>query len=573
MLARPSLDPPHGSPLHRWNGLARRSSRLVRDAGRDSGRRSCELGTAAPVVMALLTLIFASSPPLLAADIAVTTMDDTLAGPECSLRAALLASDFDLEVGGCAAGSPGLDRVLVPEGFFSLHPGSPSDDPEQTGDLDIAGPVEVIGAGPNRTFLQPAGPRGGATDRVFEVLAGGDASIRGLTIRGGRAELGGGLFVGNRGRLTLGDCRLVANEASSGGSLYAESATLTIEDCDILDNRAAAGGAIFHLRGDLTVRASRFRFNKARSIDPWTGLPGSSGGGGAVAAMGGSTLLEASEVLGNRADDTRWGGGGILAIAGNLDIVRSTLAGNSATDALADGSPVDPAFDESGGGAIGAWDASVRLVNSTLSGNEADGTRLGGGGVLSVGSDVAANHVTLWDNSADGARRAGGDLAGGSLALFSEPGSMVLGASIFAGASPAECFLGASQAIVGGAAPNAIGDGTCGEAPSIGSVTGLHPTLAGEGGFTRIHRLLPGSNAVDAGPAECLDSNGVPLLIDQRGVPRPQNGLCDLGAIETKIIPPQTSSAPARGSSSLGRSSSRTASSQATSGHGPRRSF
>ena len=531
MLARPSLEPSRGPRWHRCGGLSLQSSH---------NRAQIVIGPAAVAAMAmgLLTWILFCHQPLLAADIAVTTMDDTLTGPGCSLRAALLASDLDMSVGGCAAGSPGMDRVLVPEGVFTLLPDGPGEDPEQTGDLDVAGPVEVVGSGRDSTVLEPAESGGGAAHRVFEVLAGGVLSIDGLTIRRGRAELGGGLFVGKGGTLTLSDCRLVDNQASSGGSLYFEAATVTIEGCEITENRSAAGGAIFHSRGDLTVRESWLAFNEARSIDPWAGSPGASGGGGAVAAMGGSTLLEASELVGNRADETRWGGGGILAVAGTLDISRSTLAGNSASDTLADGSVVDPAYEESGGGAIGAWDATVRLVNSTLSGNEADGTRWGGGGLLSMGSDVAVTHVTLWDNSADGARQVAGDPAGGSLALFPGSESTAIEASILAGASPAECFPGASGATGGGEAPNSIGDGTCGGAPSIGSVTGLDTVLADHGGPTRTHRLLAASNAVDAGPAGCVDADGNPLSVGQRGAPRPQNGSCDLGAVErTTTVP------------------------------------
>ncbi|MEM1181845.1 MAG: choice-of-anchor Q domain-containing protein [Acidobacteriota bacterium] len=486
-------------------------------------------------ILTIQALLF--PPLLLAADIDVTTTDDTLAGPGCSLRAALRASDLDLPVGGCAAGSPGADRVLVPAGVYALLPGDPGGSPDDVGDLEVAGPVEVFGDGAGLTIIEAQPVDGGASDRLFEVLAGGALALDGLTLRGGRAELGGGLFVGRGAELVLRDCRLTDNEASSGGGAYLESATVAIEGCELLGNRSAAGGALFQLQGALTLREGRLALNEARPIDPWTDLPGASGGGGALAALGGSTRIETTEVADNRADDTRWGGGGVLALGGSLDVVRSTLAGNSATDALADGGVVDSAYGESGGGAIGAWDATVRLVNSTFSANEANRTLLGGGGLLSVGSEVAVRHITFWDNSADGARRVEGNPAGGSAALFPGPEPTQLDASIFAGASPAECSVAGSETI-GGDIVNAIGDQSCGGAPSVGAVTGLDTTLGDRGGPTPTHRLFGASNAVDAGEAECVDGQGGPLLFDQRGVPRPQDGFCDLGAVElTTAIP------------------------------------
>jgi hypothetical protein len=57
--------------------------------------------------------------------------------------------------------------------------------------------------------------------------------------------------------------------------------------------------------------------------------------------------------------------------------------------------------------------------------------------------------------------------------------------------------------------------------------------LADNGGPTKTHALLRGSPAIDAIPVEeCLDSEDMPLLTDQRGVQRPQGSACDIGAVE-----------------------------------------
>jgi hypothetical protein len=54
-----------------------------------------------------------------------------------------------------------------------------------------------------------------------------------------------------------------------------------------------------------------------------------------------------------------------------------------------------------------------------------------------------------------------------------------------------------------------------------------------ETGGSPVHPLLAGSLAIDAIPVEeCLDSEDMPLLTDQRGVDRPQGSACDIGAVE-----------------------------------------
>ena len=54
-----------------------------------------------------------------------------------------------------------------------------------------------------------------------------------------------------------------------------------------------------------------------------------------------------------------------------------------------------------------------------------------------------------------------------------------------------------------------------------------------EAGGSPVHPLDPTSPAIDAIPVEeCLDSEDMPLLTDQRGVERPQGSACDIGAVE-----------------------------------------
>ena len=59
---------------------------------------------------------------------------------------------------------------------------------------------------------------GGGLSRVFQVDRGVTASISGVTMTGGNAGIGGGLY--NEGTTTLTNCTVSGNSASHGGGLY-----------------------------------------------------------------------------------------------------------------------------------------------------------------------------------------------------------------------------------------------------------------------------------------------------------------------------------------------------------------
>jgi hypothetical protein len=76
--------------------------------------------------------------------------------------------------------------------------------------------------------------------------------------------------------------------------------------------------------------------------------------------------------------------------------------------------------------------------------------------------------------------------------------------------------------------------------PLIGADTRLGPlantagSAVGNGGATLTMAPLPGSPAINAG----TNTHGVCPAFDQRGVMRPQGGICDIGAVEV-LIPPR----------------------------------
>jgi hypothetical protein len=63
--------------------------------------------------------------------------------------------------------------------------------------------------------------------------------------------------------------------------------------------------------------------------------------------------------------------------------------------------------------------------------------------------------------------------------------------------------------------------------------------LANNGGLTFTRALFIGSAAIDAGnPKSCTDPAGVLLSMDQRGLKRPSDGRCDIGAFELQFPRP-----------------------------------
>jgi len=71
---------------------------------------------------------------------------------------------------------------------------------------------------------------------------------------------------------------------------------------------------------------------------------------------------------------------------------------------------------------------------------------------------------------------------------------------------------------------------------SVGFILGQDPKLGpltSNGGLTKTKAPLTGSPAVNSGEQpSCLDGLGIAIPSDQRGVLRPQAGICDIGAYE-----------------------------------------
>lgn len=261
---------------------------------------------------------------------------------------------------------------------------------------------------------------------------------------------------------------------------------------------AQNGGAIQQLAGVLLLRRVLFLGNSAFSS------------GGALALHGWAEIEDCT--FDSNLVDSR-GGGISVGPTGVVGVSRSTFVGNYATL----------------GGALYNG-GTTTLWNVTVSRNE--GTR-GGGGINNNGGELELVNVTVAYNktSAEDTRAGGLSVAGGTVrmsnSILAHNTNSVFGGSEDCGGTvtsrgynlvmdPAGCTL--------------TGDTT-------GNLTGQDPLL-GEllitGGATRTHALSSRSPARNAGNPGAVstsdDSRCRPT--DQRGLARPVDGRCDMGATE-----------------------------------------
>jgi len=342
--------------------------------------------------------------------------------------------------------------------------------------------------GPGASYLTVQRDSGAGTFSVFTVDSGQTVSLSGMTIAGGNATTimglgdssGQGGGINNAGTLTVNDSTFTGNSAngganSGGGGIY-NSGTLMVNDSTFTDNSAPSGnGGGIWSDGTLMVNNSTFTSNSAISGDGW---------GGGIENDG--TLMVTNSTFTN--NSTAYGGG-IFNDGTTVSVTNSTFTNNSA--------PYD------GGG----------IYNNV--------------GVLTVTNSTFTNNSTVY--------------AGGG--IFNNVGVLTVTNTIVAG-NTGNDIRGQVQPTSG---YNLIGNGTgitnlnqLAQSNLIGTTADpINPMLgplANNGGPTQTMALLPSSLAINAGSnALAVDSNGNPLITDQRGTgfPRVVNGTVDIGAYES----------------------------------------
>jgi predicted outer membrane repeat protein len=250
-----------------------------------------------------------------------------------------------------AAASTG-DKIVILDGTYA-------------GGFTITKSVSLHGAGADQTRI--------TLNHVFEagsvvtVAAGVDVTIRGVTITGGSAFVGGGVH--NSGTLTLKDSvvrdnRAEASVSGAAGGIYNGAAgDLKLRNSLVADNVAADG-----FGGGIV--------NEGTMVLVESGVTGNSGLVSGGIGNSGSATLRHSEVMGNVVAET----GGGISNGGTMVLKETTVADNRAFG--------------TGGGIANS--GKLKLADSLVTRNTAI---YDGGGICSTGDTLKLNDSTVTGNT------------------------------------------------------------------------------------------------------------------------------------------------------------------------------
>jgi fibronectin-binding autotransporter adhesin len=180
--------------------------------------------------------------------------------------------------------------------------------PLELTDTNVSGSLTVTGPGANLLTVN-----GNHASRVFDV-SGGTAAISGLTITGGSAQSGGGLYDEN-GTISLTNVTVSGNSASGaygglGGGLFVgnDGGAVSVINCTVSGNSASnQGGGLIIYGGTVSLTNTIVAGQTAGGdvTGPYTGTNNLIGGDPLLAPLGnygGSTqtmpLLPGSPVIG-----------------------------------------------------------------------------------------------------------------------------------------------------------------------------------------------------------------------------------------------------------------------------------
>ncbi len=330
---------------------------------------------------------------------------------------------------------------------------------------------------------------GGGTLPLFTFAAGTTNSLSNLVLANGYTT-NSGAAISNASTLTVSSCVITNHSAVNGsGGAIINSGVMAISSSVISGNQAGTGGALYNL-GTMTL-------NNSQTSDNWAGL------GGAICNVG--TLAISVLTISNNLSQAVSGGG--IYNSGNLTISKSTFVKNNTQNNY---------YGE--GGAISSLAGTVGITNSTFFNN----TAIGRGGAVYLQNACTLVNCTVANNSTTG----GGGIGGG---IYNESGTVSLLNTIIAGNSAANISPDLNGAFVSSGV-NLIGNNQGATGLSVYDFQNVAANLGplqNNGGPTLTCAPLPGSYAIGY-----ASSTGAPTT-DQRGVPRPQGGAYDIGAVQT----------------------------------------
>ena len=391
-----------------------------------------------------------------------------------------------------------LSRLTIADGYYHVYSLAPA--PEHNGaGISNAGSLKLQSCVISNCSVGAWGQRGGGIYNCGDLLmqhctvaachswsgmyeggeASGIANDASFRMEDSRVTgCGGGYAIDSRSSLFLTNCFIDAcggGETDSGGGVSC-GGTATVFSCIVSncgEGDPQCGGSGILVTGNAGI-------TNCTLVDNW----GSVWAGG-LTVLGTATLCGCA-ISGNGGID----GGGVFNL-GTLTLLNCTLSGNRGS---VGGSAIDNGLDyDIMSGSTFQTNATIYLVHCTVGYNT---NWSGYAAAVNVGTFNCQDSII-------GANLASSDF---SSSLISQGHNLIENTN--------GCTI--------------LGDPT-------GNIYGVDPLLGplqDNGGPTWTQALLPGSPAIDAGPAD-----GAPCY-DQRGFPRPKGKAADIGAFEFQYICP-----------------------------------
>jgi CSLREA domain-containing protein/uncharacterized repeat protein (TIGR01451 family) len=405
--------------------------------------------------------------------------NDGVCDSDCSLREAITKANADSG-----------DTVVVPAGDYTLA----------TSELTVSASMTISGAGAGGTVIHAA-----PNSRVLEMSAG-TVTISGVTLTGGNiggAEPTGAGLEKTGGSLTLVNSAVTGNTSTSnaagprGGGIDNVAGDLTVLNSTISENHLVSstqntmGGGIWDGASSvaLTISGSRIAGNTS----------GKGSGGGIFSNTG--FQISGTTIDGNEADGSVGGG---VHLAGGTGVVTSSTVSNNIAQ-----SP------STTGGGIFA-NAPLQVTNATITGNKSLGGGSTVGGGIHSNDTLTLTNVTLDANTANIHNN------------LQNNGPTTFVNTIVSNGQGSTPNNNCEQPITTSLGHNIDSGNSCGftaAGDQINTDPKLGP-LANNGGPTFTEMPALDSPALNAGLASKCPAT------DQRGVARPQDGVCDIGAVE-----------------------------------------
>ncbi|MGD0540044.1 MAG: choice-of-anchor Q domain-containing protein, partial [Tepidisphaeraceae bacterium] len=347
--------------------------------------------------------------------------------------------------------------------------------------------------------------------------ADGTLTVSSTVVQSNTADqYGGGIFNFTGATLTINNGSSVASNTADGyfgGGLFNYQGAANITSSTFSGNACTfVGAGVADFEGTLNVTGATFSSNGSFNVE----------GGGALYLIGDTVTIASSTFSANKA---QYGGAIYQDNNSSLVVSASTLQNNTA--------------ELYGGGAC--INSTTFFSNSTIAGNQA----VAGGGLVSFGAITAAD-TTIAGNIATAPKSAG---AG----IYIDPGytatlyNTIVATNTLSNHTASDITGALDYTLASGQTPssyNLIGTGGSGGLSNgvRGNIVGSNPdlgTLQNNGGPTNTMAVQTGSPAINAGSnALAVDSNGNPLVYDQRGAgfPRIVGGTVDIGAYEVQTV-------------------------------------